>query len=435
MGAWSTGIHGNDTAQDLQGEYTAAFWKYDVPEALEKLEEYVRRELDPADEETWADYCYSLADFMWKKGILTPEVRDRAVGMIDRGFALAVWEEAGEKTLRSRKKVLAALREKLLSPQPPKKKIRPKIHASRIFTDGDILAVQLRTAGKPYTMGRLRAVTEEEFHACDGKYVLMQLVSCKPEWRSALAPEVGDHWATFRLFDGVYDRVPETVDLRTLRDAEFLINESFTPYFTCESSMVYFRRRGYLLLGNDPAALADRPGEKNTFPLSFGVDRPWYNPDSELLAAMGKEPVCGEYRGFGQSYRDFILSAVAFGRRDYARTGEEDRERFYREMEVIADRAMAARERGGKILQLTYGGVLAGFVTVDGKRAEDLYIRWDLRRRGFGAKLLAYALAAAGEGAYADVPAGNAALTHLCEKLGLTAVPGAGEGAVRFQRE
>ena len=189
MGAWSTSINGNDTAEDLKQEYTVAFWKFEVPEALRLLDEYVRKDFDESDPEEWVNYYYSLADFMWKKGILTDEVRDKAVAMIDSGFGLDIWEESGEKTLQSRKKVLAEFREKLLSPQPPKKKIKPNIHAERIFKDGDIIAIELQTAGKPYTKSTVRAMTEDAFHACDGKIVLMQLVKCKPDWHSALVPE------------------------------------------------------------------------------------------------------------------------------------------------------------------------------------------------------------------------------------------------------
>ena len=79
-------------------------------------------------------------------------------------------------------------------------------------------------------------MTEDAFHACDGKFVLMQLVKCKPDWHSALVPEVGDHWATFRLFDGVYDEPPKAVDVRTLKPAEFILNGRFSPYLLCESS-------------------------------------------------------------------------------------------------------------------------------------------------------------------------------------------------------
>lgn len=121
MAAWSASITGNDTAQDLLQEYSVAFWKFEVPEALRLLDEYVRQDFDESDPEEWVNYVYSLANFMWKKGILTDEVREKTVAMIDSGFGLDIWEESGEKTLQERKKVLAAFRARLLSPQPPKK--------------------------------------------------------------------------------------------------------------------------------------------------------------------------------------------------------------------------------------------------------------------------------------------------------------------------
>ena len=51
MGAWSTSINGNDTAEDLKQEYTVAFWKFEVPEALRLLDEYVRQNFDESDPE------------------------------------------------------------------------------------------------------------------------------------------------------------------------------------------------------------------------------------------------------------------------------------------------------------------------------------------------------------------------------------------------
>ena len=170
MGAWSTGITGNDTAKDLYTEYSAAFYKFDVQEALERIDRYVRAELfDESDPGEWCDYYYSLADFMWKKGILTEPVREKAIEMIDSGFGLEGWAEAGQKTLDSRKRKLEEFKTKLLSPQPPKKKIKPNAFTERIFEDGDVIAVQLQTAGKPYTEAEQRMLSEDEFHAFDGK--------------------------------------------------------------------------------------------------------------------------------------------------------------------------------------------------------------------------------------------------------------------------
>ena len=123
MGTWSASINGNDTAEDLRPEYQAAFYYYDVDTALKKIDDYVREiGICEEDEEEWCNYIYSLADYMFRKGILTDSIRDTAVNMIDSGFGLEIWEESGEGILNKRRKMLAQFREKLLSEQGPKKK-------------------------------------------------------------------------------------------------------------------------------------------------------------------------------------------------------------------------------------------------------------------------------------------------------------------------
>ena len=132
-----------------------------MPEALARIDAYVRTNMfDESDPEEWCNYMYSLADFMWKKGILTESVRQQVIAMIEGDFGLELWAEAGQKTLDSRKKKLAEFQEKLLSPQPPKKRIKPNVYTERIFRDGDIVAVQLQTKGKPYTEGDMRPMTK-----------------------------------------------------------------------------------------------------------------------------------------------------------------------------------------------------------------------------------------------------------------------------------
>lgn len=285
MGTWSVSITGNDTAQDLRSEYTAAFYKYSTEEALRRIDQYVREDFDETDEEEWCNYMYSLADFMWKKGILTEAVQAEVIGMIDRGFGLEIWAEEGTKMLEARKKKLAEFRAKLLSPQPPKKKIRPNANTERIFEDGDIIAVQLQTAGKPYTMQRQRPLSEEDFHALDGKYVLMQLIRCQASWSSRIVPEVKDYWADFRLFDGIYDEVPENIDVDSLTDAKILQARKVSSVFYCESKLFYFKRRNYRLLCNRKD-LIDDSLHSDLHGIYWGINRPWENPDSRLVAAM-----------------------------------------------------------------------------------------------------------------------------------------------------
>ena len=97
MGSWSAGVWGNDTAEDLKFEYQCAFYRYDPEEAVRRLDEYVRTSIgDESDTIEWCNYIYSLADFMWKKGILTEAVKTAAVSMIDSGFGLDEWEKSGQ---------------------------------------------------------------------------------------------------------------------------------------------------------------------------------------------------------------------------------------------------------------------------------------------------------------------------------------------------
>ena len=134
MGAWSTSVAGNDTAQDLKIEYACAFYYYDKEEALRRIEDYAARNGYTVDDpQEYCDYVYSLADFMWRNGILTDEIRDRAVKMIEDGFGLELWEEAGEKTLNSRKKALESFKQKIMSPMGKEKKIKPKAYTEKLF--------------------------------------------------------------------------------------------------------------------------------------------------------------------------------------------------------------------------------------------------------------------------------------------------------------
>ena len=419
MGAWSTSITGNDTAQDLRSEYTAAFYKYDVPEALARIDAYVRTNMfDESDPEEWCNYMYSLADFMWKKGILTESVRQQVIAMIEGDFGLELWAEAGQKTLDSRKKKLAEFQEKLLSPQPPKKRIKPNVYTERIFRDGDIVAVQLQTKGKPYTEGDMRPMTKEEFFAVDGKYVLMQLVRCRTDWSSSIVPEVKDHWAEFRLFDGIFDVVPENIDFSRLKEAN-LWHRKFTPFFFCESSMFYFKRRKYKVLCNRKD-LIEKYKDMNQpdKAIFWGINKPWINPDSELVAAMGVQITCGVYTETPENVRHICQYANRFGRYDYSMTAEENEAKYIEEEKRIAENIDAALSGGG-VLYGIFCGREFGIVTMDKGRIDNLYIEGEYQRNGFGTRLLAFTFSIVGHEAYIDVPREKESLIHVCEKIGL----------------
>ncbi len=420
MGTWNVSITGNDTAHDLRSEYTAAFFRYDVEEALQKINDYVRAKMfDETDEEEWCNYYYSLADFMWKKGILPDAVRAKAIEMIDSGFGLELWAEEGEKTLNARKKKLAEFKEKLLSPQPPKKKIKPNLYTEKIFAPGDIVAIKLQTAGKPYTHNEAKPMSDEDFHALDGKFVLMQLVDCYASWTSRIAPEVKDYWAHFRLFDGIYDEIPEDLDFSALPVvAMFVPHSKFTNIFTCESSMFYFKKRGYRVLGNRRDLIENTDYERTNAHIHFSINKPWLNPDSELVAAMGNEIKCGEFSGNTDVLRHIVSSANKYGRFNYNISPEENDACFLAEEERILAHIQKAVAGGGKLFSISFGKE-RGIAVVQGSCIAGIYIEGMYQRHGLGTKLLEYTLNRIGKGAYIDVPKEHTALLGICDKLGL----------------
>lgn len=430
MGTSSVSITGNDTAHDLRSEYTAAFFYYDIPEAVKKIDEYVRREMcDESDEEEWCNYMYSLADFMWNKGILTDDVRDKAIGMIDSGFGLELWEEAGTKTLVARKKSLSDFRTKLLSAMPQKKKIRPNVYTKKIFEEGDLIAIQLQTAGKPYTSKRDKEISDDVFHSMDGKYILMQLIKCESSWHSSIVPEVNDYWATFRLFDGVYDEIPLDINMNDLKDAK-LSGKSFSPFFYCESSMMYFRRRNYKWLGcyKDATAPSLDKGGDGIF---LGINNSALNPDSKFLAGMGKEIQCEELAEPYDCVEEICYWANRCGRYRYDISRAENEEIFAQENRLIMRKIKDDLAENGKIFKISFG-VPIGIVTVSGSRVDNLYILCNSQESGFGTTLLRYALSFVGKGAYMDVPESHAALMHICEKIGMKKVEAERPDSVRW---
>ena len=336
MGAWSESITWND-AEDLLYEYPAAFLKYEPEEAVSKIDQYVREnEFDESEPEEWCNYVYSLADYMWKKGILTDKVKERAIQMIDSGFGLDIWAESGDKMLKARKRVLSKFREKLTSPMPPKKKIKLDINQNRIFENGDVIAIQLQTAGKNYTQNDIKQMSEEEFHAFDGKYILMQLIDCRTSWSSAIVPEIKDYWAYFRLFDGIYDTVPEVINYGELKPAKILDNR-IVSCFTCESKMIYFKRRNCKLIGNTP--ILD-PDEKTDALIFFGINR---NPDPILVAAMGNEIFCGEYNGTDEQLREICKRANRYGRNLRLLYLSEKSPHLPRRLHIFSDKCAESR--------------------------------------------------------------------------------------------
>ena len=293
MGSWGAGISGNDTAMDLRYEYQAAFYSFDVETALEKIDAYVRKEgFDESDAGEWCDYFYSLADFMWKKGILTETVKNRALEMIDSGFGLEIWEETGKAALRERKKALEKFREKLCSPQPAPKKIRINLYMKPVLEVGDVVAFQLHTIDKTYlaegsTRGWLHSRFDEAFfRACHGKWVAMRKAYDYVSYRSAIVPQVQDIWPTFQLYGALFDECP-TMDM--LKGVPWAKSRNYTDYglFWTEGTLVHLKKRNYRVIGTslENIDIRDQIG-MNVDAFFLGKNSDTYNGEMVILNAI-----------------------------------------------------------------------------------------------------------------------------------------------------
>lgn len=293
MGSWGAGISGNDTAMDLRSEYQAAFYYFDVETALEKIDGYVRKEgFDESDAGEWCDYYYSLADFMWKKGILTDGVRDRAIEMIDSGFGLDIWEETGKAALKERKKVLVKFREKLCTPQPPKKKIKINLYMKPIFETGDVVAFQLQTLDKAYlapdmTKGWLRSSFDEAtFRACHGKWVVMRKAFDHVSYRSSIVPQVQDIWPTFQLYGAMFDECPTMEMLQGVPWAKTDRNPG-TGAFDSNGTLTHLKKRNYRIIGSSlEDVITEEQLDINRDSFYFGGACDTYNGETILLNAI-----------------------------------------------------------------------------------------------------------------------------------------------------
>ena len=280
MGTWNASINGNDTAQDLKQEYQAAFFYNDVQTALSKIDAYVRSMFDETDVEEWSCYYYSLADFMWKHGILTEDVRARAISMIDSGFGLEIWELEGTATLNKRKKLLAEFREKLLSEQPPKKKIRFNLHTQPIFKTGDLIALQLKTLDKHYPA--YSRLGEDIFRNYDGKYIVLRKAGDEVNQYSSIEPQLKDYWAKFQLYNAIFDECPTTEQL----DKVPFVPTRDNTTFTSESSLFHLKKRNYRIIGNNQDNLPEPcKGHGQSF-VFWGISTQWESPEHDILTAI-----------------------------------------------------------------------------------------------------------------------------------------------------
>lgn len=148
MGAWGTAIFSDDSASDVRDEWRDAILDGLSPEdATQRLLETFHDYLEEAETEKL--FWMALAAAQMETGRLLPDVRDRALAIIEAGGDVDRWREDGDKSLaRQRGRVLQRLATKLRGPQPKPKRLRRPLALSVPLEVGDVVRVRAQREGE-----------------------------------------------------------------------------------------------------------------------------------------------------------------------------------------------------------------------------------------------------------------------------------------------
>ncbi len=161
---------------------------------------------DPDEDVFW----FALAYVEWKKGRLSDLVKSKALTAADDGLDLQRWRERGEKAYKERKKNIDMLREMILSPMPPIKKIRkPTVHHCP-WREGSLLAYKI--------------INNEKYidSPCFNKYVLLRVLKIRKEPISTIF-DTGyyNEGMIVGLYNWIGSEIPDPEIVRGLRYIPF----------------------------------------------------------------------------------------------------------------------------------------------------------------------------------------------------------------------
>jgi hypothetical protein len=147
---WGTALFSDDVACDIRDHYRQLLEDGAEDAAATRL---TLEKFEPYLEEPDGVALIAFAVTQSTVGRLEPDVRDRALAIIDAGADLAVWEQENPKLVPKRRGVLEKARAQLTGPQPARKRLRPPKRVLSGLAAGDVLALAL-----PRRLALLRVV-------------------------------------------------------------------------------------------------------------------------------------------------------------------------------------------------------------------------------------------------------------------------------------
>lgn len=144
MGTWGTELFSDDVAYDVKEYYMNCLREQmSAKEAEDAVTRYFDEYLSNTDDGPIV--ILALADTAWHVGRLSDDLKKAAINIIDMGKGMERWEGLGEKFAQKRRDSLKKIKKKLLSPQPPEKKIyKHKLYKCQ-WKIGDVFAYRFES--------------------------------------------------------------------------------------------------------------------------------------------------------------------------------------------------------------------------------------------------------------------------------------------------
>ena len=262
MGTWGTSLFANDTTCDVKDTYLMFLSQLSNHEkAFQKTYE-TYKELIGGDEE--ALFWYAVADVQWNWGYLMPQVRDTALRFIEQKTDTSFWDNS--KQISKWEKSLQKLRQKLVSPTPTMKNIKPQPSFIRNpWEIGDVYAYQFHT-------------TQAQNCGLFGKYILFQKIG-NVEYYAKIV------FSVVQVYDQVFDALPTVNDIKNTRilplvnplnsDEPSLPLSNYIPSFEWykKATMIYENKSEYP--SNHLTFVGNQPIEERTFAPNTLTDFFW----------------------------------------------------------------------------------------------------------------------------------------------------------------
>lgn len=233
MGAWGTGLYSNDTSSDVRDICNEIYPLLGVEEGTKQiLKEYAEIVDSDVIDNEYANFWFALADWQWKHGVLTEDIKAKAIALLEAHTGIEEWEDSGTAAdVRKRLAVMDKLLEQLRSPQPETKIPKAKI-AKPKHKPGDIIVFRTCSKEYPYAeavwnievcgfsdfyveevASRLPEKLSPPYEAYE-TYMAVVCVGEVQETYSQYVPDVMQTHSIYAYYDYISDKKPTLDDLK-----------------------------------------------------------------------------------------------------------------------------------------------------------------------------------------------------------------------------